>query len=757
MKVLSQAGSIQRKLNVIVMTTTFFALLMAGTAVVVFDVRNQIATLKSDLVVQADIVALASTSALTFDDTRVARENLAMLRARPAISSAAIYNAQGQLFATFASGDADGGPAPIQAPAVGVQLDRNWVTVARPVISNRDTIGTVFLQARHDLLQRVLEYLGALAAIFFASLAAALLLSNRLQSRLTGPILAISNVASRVVRSRNFNLRAPRLSNDEVGSLADAFNDMLHELGKRAGTLEEANLALLESDERYQLAVQGSSAGLWDWDMLADTMVFSPRVREMLGYTLFQFPDRPDSIRKVLHPDDIKRLRGHLRGHLRDGREYQFECRLRTGAGEWRWYSIAGVAVKHEGGKPYRMAGSMIDITERKAAEQTLHEASRAKDEFLATLAHELRNPLAPIRTGLEILKKDAGNGPPSQRARAIIERQLVHMIRLIDDLLDISRISSGKIRLEKQRITLRAVVESAVETSRPGIEAGHHRLVLQLPADEVELDGDLTRLAQSVANLLNNAAKYTPSGGSIRLQAGRDGDHAVIEVQDSGVGIPAEMLDRVFQLFAQVGRTIDRSQGGLGIGLSLVRSLVELHGGTVTAQSEGTGLGSTFTLRVPCLPTAGAVASPRPPESTSAPAPLAAREGVRVLLADDNVDAADTMSAVLQMSGHEVKTVYSGFEALRAAVQFSPDVILLDIGMPGMSGYQVAQQLRADARFDQTLLVALTGWGSENDRMLALQAGFDHHLTKPVDHLALEPLLRRAAHSRAAPETPAA
>ena len=757
MKVLSQAGSIQRKLNVIVMTTTFFALLMAGTAVVVFDVRNQIATLKSDLVVQADIVALASTSALTFDDTRVARENLAMLRARPAISSAAIYNAQGQLFATFASGDADGGPAPIQAPAVGVQLDRNWVTVARPVISNRDTIGTVFLQARHDLLQRVLEYLGALAAIFFASLAAALLLSNRLQSRLTGPILAISNVASRVVRSRNFNLRAPRLSNDEVGSLADAFNDMLHELGKRAGTLEEANLALLESDERYQLAVQGSSAGLWDWDMLADTMVFSPRVREMLGYTLFQFPDRPDSIRKVLHPDDIKRLRGHLRGHLRDGREYQFECRLRTGAGEWRWYSIAGVAVKHEGGKPYRMAGSMIDITERKAAEQTLHEASRAKDEFLATLAHELRNPLAPIRTGLEILKKDAGNGPPSQRARAIIERQLVHMIRLIDDLLDISRISSGKIRLEKQRITLRAVVESAVETSRPGIEAGHHRLVLQLPADEVELDGDLTRLAQSVANLLNNAAKYTPSGGSIRLQAGRDGDHAVIEVQDSGVGIPAEMLDRVFQLFAQVGRTIDRSQGGLGIGLSLVRSLVELHGGTVTAQSEGTGLGSTFTLRVPCLPTAGAVASPRPPESTSAPAPLAAREGVRVLLADDNVDAADTMSAVLQMSGHEVKTVYSGFEALRAAVQFSPDVILLDIGMPGMSGYQVAQQLRADARFDQTLLVALTGWGSENDRMLALQAGFDHHLTKPVDHLALEPLLRRAAHSRVAPETPAA
>ncbi|MCY7317976.1 MAG: response regulator [Ramlibacter sp.] len=754
MKVLARAGSIQRKLNVIVMTTTFFALLLAGTAVVLFDVRNQIATLKSDLVAQADIVALASTSALTFDDPRVASENLAMLRARPAISAAAIYNAQGQLFATFQSGAVEGGPAPERAPAVGVQLDRDWITVARPVVSNRDTIGTIFLRARHDLLRRVLEYLGALTAIFFTSLAAALLLSNRLQTRLTGPILAISSVASRVVRSRNFNLRAPRLSDDEVGSLADAFNDMLHELGKRAGTLEEANLALLESDQRYQLAVRGSSAGLWDWDMLADTMVFSPRVREMLGYTLAQFPDRPESIRKVLHPDEHQRIRGALRGHLRDGREYQFECRLRTGAGEWRWLSIAGVALKQGDGKPYRMAGSMVDITERKAAEQTLHEASRAKDEFIATLAHELRNPLAPIRTGLEILKKDTGNGPPSQRARAIIERQLVHMIRLIDDLLDISRISSGKIRLEKKRISLRAVIESAVETSRPGIEAGRHRLALELPAEEVEFDGDLTRLAQSLANLLNNAAKYTPSGGSILVRASRDGEQAVIRVQDSGVGIPAEMLDRVFQLFAQVGRTIDRSQGGLGIGLSLVRSLVELHGGSVTAESEGTGRGSTFTLRVPCIP---ACVAPLLPDPTHAPAAAPVHEAVRVLLADDNVDAADTMSAVLEMSGHEVKTVYSGPEALQAAPLFSPDVMLLDIGMPGMSGYQVAQQLRADARFDQTLLVALTGWGSENDRALALQSGFDHHLTKPVDHLALEPLLRRAAHRRTEPETPAA
>ncbi len=747
MKLPFRSGSIRRKLNAIVMLTTLFALLLAGLAVVVFDGRNQLNTLRDDLRAQADIVAAASTSALVFDDPRVARETLSILRVRPGIAAAAIYDVNGKLFASYMGGQADGGPLPARAPALGVELDRDWVTVSRPVVSNRDTIGTVYLQAEHDLLPRVLEYLGALTVIFFASMGAALLLSNRLQAWLTGPILAISDVAGQVMNTSDFSLRAPQLSDDEVGSLADAFNAMLQELGKRTETLEQANRALRESDERYQLAVRGSSAGLWDWDMVGNSIFFSPRVREMLGYTLEQFPDRTASMREVLHPDDRPRVRDALRAHLRQSLPYQLESRLRTASGGWRWFLVAGMALKDEHGKAYRMSGSMIDITERKEAEQTLHEASRAKDEFLATLAHELRNPLAPIRTGMEILKKDAGNGPPSQRARAIIERQLVHMIRLIDDLLDISRITSGKIHLEKTRMELRTVIESAVETSRPGVEAGRHELVVDLPDQPIRLDADFTRLAQSVANLLNNAAKYTPAGGRILLQVRRDGDEAVIRVEDNGVGIPADMLERVFQLFAQVGRTIDRSQGGLGLGLSLVRSLVELHGGTVTAQGNGANPGSTFIIRVPCFPAAAGVDSPAP----APPAPAAPREGLRVLLADDNVDAADTMSAVLEMSGHEVRTVYSGQAALQAAPDFAPDVMLLDIGMPGMSGYEVAQQLRADSRYDSTVLVALTGWGSEGDRTQAMVAGFDHHLTKPVDLQALEPLLRRAAPGAAA------
>jgi PAS domain S-box-containing protein len=743
MRGVAKAGSIRRKLNVIVTATTFFALLLAGLAVVVFDVRNQITTLRNDLVAQADIVALASTSALAFDDPKVARENLGILRARPSIVDAAIYNAQGMLFASYHSGEFDGGPAPARALPTGVTLDSDWVVVSRPVVSNRDTIGTVYLRARHELLPRVLEYLGALTAIFLTSLGAALLLSNRLQARLVRPVLAISDVAGQVMNSRDFNLRAPRLSDDEVGSLADAFNAMLQELGKRAETLEQANRALRESDERYQLAVRGSSAGLWDWDMAGEAIVFSPRVREMLGYTLDEFPDRASSIRNVLHREDQQAVRDTLRAHLAGRSAYQVECRLLTRSGEWRWFMVAGMALRDEAGKPYRMAGSMVDITERKAAEQTLHEASRAKDEFIATLAHELRNPLAPIRTGLEILKKDAGNGPPSQRAREIIERQLVHMIRLIDDLLDISRITSGKIWLERRRMPLRTVIESAIETSRPAVEAGRHELAVDLAPDEIQVEADFTRLAQSVANLLNNAAKYTPAGGRILLQVRREGGQALIRVQDNGVGIPADMLERVFQLFAQVGRTIDRSQGGLGIGLSLVRSLVELHGGTVTAESAGANQGSTFTIRVPCI----AAAAPAPAAATASVAAAAGpRAGLRVLLADDNVDAADTMSAMLEMSGHEVRTVYSGRAVLQEAPAFAPEVMLLDIGMPGMSGYEVAQRLRADPHYERTVLVALTGWGSESDRAQALDAGFDHHLTKPVDHLVLERLLRQLA-----------
>ncbi len=378
----------------------------------------------------------------------------------------------------------------------------------------------------------------------------------------------------------------------------------------------------------------------------------------------------------------------------------------------------------------------------------SLREADHRKDEFLATLAHELRNPLAPIRNGLEILRRSGQLTGPAARARDMMERQLAHMVRLVDDLLDVSRISRGKVDLRLARITLQSVVDNALESSRPAIEGSGHSLVLQLATQPVWIEGDLTRLAQVVSNLLNNAAKYTPAGGRIELSAQAEAGRAVIRVIDNGTGISADMLPRVFDLFAQVDRTIEHSQGGLGIGLSLVKKLVELHGGDIRAESAGLSQGSRFTVR---LPLAGPPGHAAPSASENGRTGLSAVP-CRVLVCDDNVDGAESLSLMLGLLGHEVRTVHDGSQALEAARAWRPEVVLLDIGLPGLSGYDVAQRLRAEPALAGVLLVAVTGWGTEDDQRRSAQAGFDYHLTKPVEASALEAVLacRRPAQPRA-------
>lgn len=375
-------------------------------------------------------------------------------------------------------------------------------------------------------------------------------------------------------------------------------------------------------------------------------------------------------------------------------------------------------------------------VLQHKRAEAALQEADRRKDEFLAILAHELRNPLAPLRNALSLMKL-VGNDPQAlEQTRGIMERQLRQMVRLIDDLMDVSRISRGKIELRKERLELAAVIKDALETTRPLIEESGHELALTYPPEPLFLHADPTRLAQVFSNLLNNAAKYTGRGGHIRLTVEREENDVLVKVRDTGIGIPADMIHRIFEMFTQVDRSLERPLGGLGIGLSLVRSLVELHGGSVEARSDGPGQGSELIVRLPVDPPARQAQPAREDGDHVAPARH------RILVVDDNKDAADSLAMLLALQGSEVRTAYDGLEAVEAAAAFEPDVILSDIGMPRMDGYEAAQQIRQQCRGRKVVLVAMTGWGQEEDRRRSIEAGFDLHLVKPVDLAELERLL---------------
>jgi signal transduction histidine kinase/ActR/RegA family two-component response regulator len=400
------------------------------------------------------------------------------------------------------------------------------------------------------------------------------------------------------------------------------------------------------------------------------------------------------------------------------------------------------------------------EIAERQKAEKALRqseeetrkfaEADARKNEFLAMLGHELRNPLAPIRNAVKIMKQRGSDDPDLCWARDVVDHQVRHMGQLVDELLEISRVTSGKVRLQKEPIDVGTIVAFAVETSRPTIEQQHHRLSIALPPVPVFVEADSIRMAQVISNLLNNAAKYTAPGGQIRLGVAIEGAEVAFRVRDTGIGIPAAMLSQVFDLFTQVDHSLDHSQGGLGLGLTLVRSLVEMHGGTVQARSDGPNRGSEFIVRLPILPEATTRTAP-PPE-TASPAPkrsLAAQDGVgvpsrRVLVVDDNVSSAQSLALVLKLEGYDVQVAHDGSIVIESVRKFRPEVVLMDIGLPGMDGYQLARRLRQeqDLRAGIALLVAVTGYAEDEARRRSHEAGFDHHLVKPIDPDALLALL---------------
>ncbi|HEV8578427.1 MAG TPA: ATP-binding protein [Thermoanaerobaculia bacterium] len=393
-----------------------------------------------------------------------------------------------------------------------------------------------------------------------------------------------------------------------------------------------------------------------------------------------------------------------------------------------------------EGDERHRRLEDELAATRRRLAD--LEESDRQIHEFLATLAHELRNPLAPIRNAVSLLRLGGLSAAMIEWYSTVIDRQLAHLTRLVDDLLDVSRISSGKITIHREPVEMAPVVETAVDSSRPLIEARKHTLEILLPDEPLQVEGDPTRLSQILLNLLNNAAKYTPEGGGIRLAVAREGAQAVVRVADTGLGISAELLPRVFDLFTQGDRSLDRAEGGLGIGLALVRRLVEMHGGSVEAHSAGPGCGSEFVVRLPWL---AAPPAPRDSSGERETQPLQPAGPRRVLVIDDNRDAADMMTVLLELWGHEVRIAHHGLEALDLAADYRPDAVLLDIGLPGMDGYEVAKRLRQLPGWDGVMLVAVTGYGQDEDLRRSRETGFDHHLVKPVEPLKLECLLASA------------
>ena len=606
--------SIREKVIVVILATTCVALLVAALALVIFESNTYREAAISDVTTQADLLALTSAPALAFDDPVAANENLSMMRVRPNVLAAAVYARDGHVFATYRRGDARGGGVPNQPGADGARIIGDRIELFQPIVDRNERVGTVHVVAQYELAQRLSSYLVILASVLVLSLGVALIVSALLQRTITGPILAVTEVAQRVMDGRDFSLRVKRRTDDEIGTLVDAFNAMLAEVGKRAEEIEASNRSL------------------------------------------------------------------------------------------------------------------QSEMVERRGAEEALRAADRRKDEFLATLAHELRNPLAPLRNGLAMLKLADTRPDLAGPAREMMERQLDQMVRLVDDLLDVSRIATGKLALRRERVALQPIVRNAVETANPYLQSRRHTLDVALPAQPVLVDADPTRLAQVFANRLNNAARYTEPGGSLRFVVRVDGDDVVASVIDNGIGIEPAMLEKVFELFVQADQSLERPTAGLGVGLTLAQYLVTLHGGTLVARSEGRGRGSEFVVR---LRRVRDLAATR--DASGGGDAAGTVSGHRVLVVDDNRDFAASLALLLTELGNEVRVANDGAQGLEVARAFAPAVAFLDIGMPKLNGYRLAEELRALPALASARLVALTGWGQEKDRQRAHEAGFDQHLVKPV------------------------
>ncbi len=501
---------------------------------------------------------------------------------------------------------------------------------------------------------------------------------------------------------------------------------------------QRSQIALRESERRNRAIGESIEYGVWICDAQGRNTYASESFLQLVGLTQDECSEFGWT--SILHPEDQETTVAAWHDCIRLGSRWDREYRVRGVDGRWHHILARGVPVRDEQDRISAWVGINLDISRLKSVEAELRDADRRKDEFLATLAHELRNPLATISYSLQILKKPLVDAETIALTNDMMERQVQHLVRLVDDLLDVSRVTHGKIELRLERVELAKVVARAVETAQPLIDARGHRMEISVPEPPLFLHADPVRLAQVISNVLTNAVKYTDRNGQIRLTARQHGQQAEIVVRDNGIGIAPHLLPHVFDLFVQADHSASKSQGGLGIGLTLVKNLLELHGGSIGVHSDGLGHGAAFTIHLPLAaehpaqPIAAFPAYPQAPPSS----------GLRLLVVDDNEDAARSLAMLLRFQGHDVQIACNGTAALGLAPVFSPDMALLDLGMPEMDGYEVARRLRMIPSLENIFLVALTGWGQREDRRRTAEAGFDEHLIKPPEPMILEELLTK-------------
>lgn len=529
------------------------------------------------------------------------------------------------------------------------------------------------------------------------------------------------------------HFREPRRPTEMEILLTDMY---VREAAEFMGRMQSEQ-ALLRSEKQLRLATEKADIGIWEMDLVRKTGSWSGRAVDTLGGG--KKPFSGDVWEQVCHEDDCAQVRLTWQDILKEDAPCEMEFRLRAQPEDENesWFLVRGRVERNGSGEPLYAAGVVFDVTEKRLHEAAMKDADRRKNEFLATLAHELRNPLAPIKNALHIIDAETADAEIKVRARQLMRHQVNHMERLVDDLMDVSRISQGKIELKRECISLSEAVQLSVDAVRPLIEDKGLSVFVQETDKDLWLYADSARISQILSNVLNNAAKYTIKGG-ITVKVFREGDQAVIQVKDTGIGIPERKLPYIFDMFMQVDNSMEKSYGGLGIGLTLVRSLLGLHGGSIIAESAGEGQGSAFTIR---LPLSEKKEADLYENADKASVPVKKH---RVLVVDDNESSANTLGWIFELMGHDFKVAHTAEQAIGITKEYKPDLVLLDIGMPGMNGYDLCRLLRKDPALASTTFVAQTGWGQKEHRRLSQEAGFHHHLVKPVSMPVLHELLQQ-------------